>query len=76
MQNACLRNVRLIFDRATRPETNRVVAEVVNYPGRWSSYRRITTINPKSTTIASRTPTVTATPNSATMSSKSALTTP
>jgi 5-deoxy-glucuronate isomerase len=38
VQNACLRNVRLIFDRATRPESNLVVGEVVNYPGRWSSY--------------------------------------
>lgn len=37
-QNACLRNVRLIFDRTTRPEPNLVVGEVVNYPGRWSSY--------------------------------------
>jgi 5-deoxy-glucuronate isomerase len=38
VQNACLRNVRLIFDRATRPDSNLVVGEVVNYPGRWSSY--------------------------------------
>jgi 5-deoxy-glucuronate isomerase len=38
VQNACLRNVRLIFDRTTRPESNLVVGEVVNYPGRWSSY--------------------------------------
>lgn len=38
VQNACLRNVRLIFDRAARPESNLVVGEVVNYPGRWSSY--------------------------------------
>jgi 5-deoxy-glucuronate isomerase len=38
VQNACLRNVRLIFDRASRPESNLVVGEVVNYPGRWSSY--------------------------------------
>lgn len=38
VQNACLRNVRLVFDRATRPESNLVVGEVVNYPGRWSSY--------------------------------------
>lgn len=38
VQNACLRNVRLIFDRATRPEANLVLGEVVNYPGRWSSY--------------------------------------
>lgn len=38
VQNACLRNVRLIFDRTARPESNLVVGEVVNYPGRWSSY--------------------------------------
>lgn len=38
VQNACLRNVRLIFDREARPESNLVVGEVVNYPGRWSSY--------------------------------------
>jgi 5-deoxy-glucuronate isomerase len=38
VQNACLRNVRLIFDQAARPESNLVVGEVVNYPGRWSSY--------------------------------------
>jgi len=38
VQNACLRNVRLFFDRATRPEANLVLGEVINYPGRWSSY--------------------------------------
>lgn len=38
VQNAALRNVRLIFDRATRPEANLVLGEVVNFPGRWSSY--------------------------------------
>jgi 5-deoxy-glucuronate isomerase len=38
VQETCLRNVRLIFDRATRPESNLVVGEVINYPGRWSSY--------------------------------------
>ena len=38
VQNASLRNVRLIFDRAARPESNLVIGEVVNYPGRWSSY--------------------------------------
>ncbi len=38
VQNACLRNVRLIFDYTTRPEANLVLGEVVNYPGRWSSY--------------------------------------
>jgi 5-deoxy-glucuronate isomerase len=38
VQNAALRNVRLIFDRTTRPESNLVIGEVVNFPGRWSSY--------------------------------------
>lgn len=38
VQNAALRNVRLIFDRAARPESNLVLGEVVNLPGRWSSY--------------------------------------
>ncbi|MSU51647.1 MAG: 5-deoxy-glucuronate isomerase [Opitutus sp.] len=38
VQNAGLRNVRLIFDRAARPESNLVLGEVVNFPGRWSSY--------------------------------------
>jgi len=38
VQGASLRNVRLIFDDANRPEANLVLGEVVNYPGRWSSY--------------------------------------
>jgi 5-deoxy-glucuronate isomerase len=38
VQGACLRNVRSIFDRASRPLSNLVLGEVVNYPGRWSSY--------------------------------------
>jgi len=38
VQNACLRNVRLIFDYDTNPEANLVIGEVVNYPGKWSSY--------------------------------------
>jgi 5-deoxy-glucuronate isomerase len=38
VQDSCLRNVRLIFDRTTRPDSNLVLGEVVNYPGRWSSY--------------------------------------
>jgi 5-deoxy-glucuronate isomerase len=38
VQDACVRNVRLIFDRSTRPDANLVLGEVVNYPGRWSSY--------------------------------------
>jgi len=38
VQGTSLRNVRLIFDDTTRPEANLVLGEVVNYPGRWSSY--------------------------------------
>jgi 5-deoxy-glucuronate isomerase len=37
-QGASLRNVRLVFDGQSRPEANLVLGEVVNYPGRWSSY--------------------------------------
>lgn len=37
-QDACLRNVRLIFDGVRRPDSNLVLGEVINYPGRWSSY--------------------------------------
>jgi 5-deoxy-glucuronate isomerase len=37
-QGTCLRNVRLIFDRCNRPDSKLVIGEVVNYPGRWSSY--------------------------------------
>ena len=38
VQDACRRNVRLIFDYDNNPESNLVLGEVVNYPGRWSSY--------------------------------------
>jgi 5-deoxy-glucuronate isomerase len=38
VQDACLRNVRLVFDKEIRPESRLVIGEVVNYPGRWSSY--------------------------------------
>jgi len=38
VRNAALRNVRLIFDQKIRPESNIVIGEVLNYPGRWSSY--------------------------------------
>lgn len=37
-QGTSLRNVRLVFDDGNRPEANLVLGEVVNYPGRWSSY--------------------------------------
>jgi 5-deoxy-glucuronate isomerase len=38
VQDACLRNVRLVFDHENRGQSKLVVGEVVNYPGRWSSY--------------------------------------
>lgn len=37
-QGACRRLVRTIFDHAARPDSAFVVGEVVNLPGRWSSY--------------------------------------
>jgi len=37
-QGACRRLVRTVFDYSTRPDSALVVGEVVNYPGRWSSY--------------------------------------
>ncbi|GAB1489357.1 5-deoxy-glucuronate isomerase [Opitutaceae bacterium] len=37
-QGACQRLVRTIFDHRSRPDSNFVVGEVVNLPGRWSSY--------------------------------------
>jgi 5-deoxy-glucuronate isomerase len=38
VQDACLRNVRTVFDRGNRAQSKLVIGEVVNYPGRWSSY--------------------------------------
>jgi 5-deoxy-glucuronate isomerase len=38
VQGACRRLVRTIFDYRSRPDSSLVVGEVVNYPGRWSSY--------------------------------------
>jgi 5-deoxy-glucuronate isomerase len=37
-QGACRRMVRTLFDHASRPDSNLVAGEVVNYPGRWSTY--------------------------------------
>lgn len=37
-QGTCRRFVRTIFDHGSRPDSNLVVGEVVNFPGRWSSY--------------------------------------
>jgi 5-deoxy-glucuronate isomerase len=38
VQDTSLRNVRLIFDDGNRKQANLVLGEVVNFPGRWSSY--------------------------------------
>lgn len=38
VQDAALRNVRLVFDWNNRPKSRLVLGEVVNLPGRWSSY--------------------------------------
>jgi 5-deoxy-glucuronate isomerase len=38
VQGACLRNVRQVFDLKSRPSSKLVLGEVVNFPGRWSSY--------------------------------------
>ena len=37
-QGACEREVRLVFDQSLRPESALVLGEVVNHPGKWSSY--------------------------------------
>ena len=37
-QGACRRLVRTLFDYDTRPDSALVVGEVLNYPGRWSTY--------------------------------------
>ena len=37
-QGACRRCVRTIFDYSTRPDSVFVLGEVINYPGRWSTY--------------------------------------
>ena len=38
LQNTSTRIVRTFFDAATAPASNMVLGEVVNYPGKWSSY--------------------------------------
>lgn len=38
VQEAAVRTVRLAFDANNRPEGAFVIGEVINYPGRWSSY--------------------------------------
>jgi 5-deoxy-glucuronate isomerase len=37
-QEAAVRNVKQIFDKTNRPESEIVLGEVINYPGKWSSY--------------------------------------
>ncbi|MDP7079177.1 MAG: 5-deoxy-glucuronate isomerase [Candidatus Undinarchaeales archaeon] len=38
VDGACFRLVKTVFDHSTMAESNLVVGEVVNQPGRWSSY--------------------------------------
>ncbi len=38
MQDTSTRTVRTVFDAATAPESNMVIGEVINHPGKWSSY--------------------------------------
>jgi 5-deoxy-glucuronate isomerase len=38
MQETATRIVRTIFDKSKSPKSNMVLGEVVNYPGKWSSY--------------------------------------
>ncbi len=38
MQETSTRIVRTIFDKSNSPDANLVLGEVVNYPGKWSSY--------------------------------------
>ena len=38
LQDTSTRNVRTIFDAATAPESEMVLGEVINFPGKWSSY--------------------------------------
>ena len=38
LNNTSLREVRTVFDNDNAPYSNMVLGEVINYPGRWSSY--------------------------------------
>jgi 5-deoxy-glucuronate isomerase len=38
MRETSTRVVRTIFDQSNRPEANLVLGEVIDYPGKWSSY--------------------------------------
>ncbi|MDI9484766.1 MAG: 5-deoxy-glucuronate isomerase [Bacillota bacterium] len=38
MQETSTRIVRTVFDKSNAPDANLVLGEVINYPGKWSSY--------------------------------------
>lgn len=38
LENTTYRQVRTVFDKRNRPESNLVVGEIITMPGRWSSY--------------------------------------
>ena len=38
MQETSTRTVRTVFDAATNPNSGMVLGEVINHPGKWSSY--------------------------------------
>jgi 5-deoxy-glucuronate isomerase len=38
LRETSTRNVRTIFDKNNMPESNLVLGEVINFPGKWSSY--------------------------------------
>lgn len=38
MQDTATRTVRTVFDTSTAPQSSMVIGEVVNHPGKWSSY--------------------------------------
>ena len=38
LRETSTRDVRTIFDKKNMPESNLVLGEVINYPGKWSSY--------------------------------------
>ncbi len=38
LENTSYRQVRTVFDKRNRPQSNLVVGEIITFPGRWSSY--------------------------------------
>ena len=38
MKEASTRNVRTVFDKSNSPDSNLVLGEVIDHPGKWSSY--------------------------------------